>query len=368
NTFPCSGVSGCGGPTDTYPIPKDNVTVTNQINPYTQQPIDQPDGVFTMWGGDITSAVYEPYGGGEERRITLTFTALVANPVLAWSGHVAYGGDWGAGNSAGGISGSPYHMRLIDLNGQGGNQDRSLSADAVVVSAIVNIVKVVNTVDGSGAAFTAFPFTASTTFGSTSFSLIDDNAGPGIDTKQSQAITNFGATNTITVTEGTATGWTLAGIVCATNNVGSTSTNLGTATVNIVPAAGGVYTCTYTNTQLAITAAPANITGRVLTDAGYGIRGAVLTLTNLSTGEVRRVITNNFGYYTFTDAMTDDVYNLTVAAKRYSFVNDSRTFTLRDSLSGVDFVSVTPATLPPTQIEAPVVRTVKGKVDSMLDQ
>ena len=40
-------------------------------------------------------------------------------------------GDWGSGNSAGGISGSPYHTRLISLDGSGGNQDRSLSAAAV---------------------------------------------------------------------------------------------------------------------------------------------------------------------------------------------------------------------------------------------
>ena len=34
-------------------------------------------------------------------------------------------------NSAGGISGSPYHTRLIAFDGSGGNQDRSLSAGAV---------------------------------------------------------------------------------------------------------------------------------------------------------------------------------------------------------------------------------------------
>ncbi|MCV4770583.1 hypothetical protein OFC10_31560, partial [Escherichia coli] len=86
-------------------------------------PIVQTPGVFSLWGGTITGVTYEPYGNGDERRITVTFTSTVANPVLAWGGHIAWGGDWGIGNSAGGINGSPYHMRLISFDGSGGNQD-----------------------------------------------------------------------------------------------------------------------------------------------------------------------------------------------------------------------------------------------------
>ena len=52
--------------------------------------------------------------------------------LLAWGGHIASQIDWGAGNSAGSISGSPYHMRLLDLDDDGlGNMDRSLAAAAV---------------------------------------------------------------------------------------------------------------------------------------------------------------------------------------------------------------------------------------------
>ncbi|MES2088834.1 MAG: hypothetical protein V4532_02440, partial [Pseudomonadota bacterium] len=39
------------------------------------------------------------------------------------------------------ISGSPYHMRLVDLDGSGGNQDRSLSADAVTFPGSITIIK-----------------------------------------------------------------------------------------------------------------------------------------------------------------------------------------------------------------------------------
>ncbi|MCV4820721.1 hypothetical protein OFM15_32065, partial [Escherichia coli] len=80
----------------------------------------------------------------------------VANPVLAWGGHIAWGGDWGIGNSAGGINGSPYHMRLISFDGSGGNQDRSLSADAVIVAGVVNIVKQVSTFNGGNSSTQAF--------------------------------------------------------------------------------------------------------------------------------------------------------------------------------------------------------------------
>ena len=62
----------------------------------------------------------------------VTFTAANSTVVLAWGGHIASQIDWGAGNSAGSISGSPYHMRLLDLDNDGlGNMDRSLAAAAV---------------------------------------------------------------------------------------------------------------------------------------------------------------------------------------------------------------------------------------------
>ena len=52
--------------------------------------------------------------------------------VFAWGGHIASAQDW-PGASASNVSGSPYHTRLISLDGTGGNQDRSLSAAAVQV-------------------------------------------------------------------------------------------------------------------------------------------------------------------------------------------------------------------------------------------
>lgn len=91
---------------------------------------------MTMYNGTINSMVYtNPQGdlsaAQSSTRITINFTASSATVVMAWGGHIARAIDWGTGNSASGISGSPYHTRLISLDGSGGNQDRSLSANAV---------------------------------------------------------------------------------------------------------------------------------------------------------------------------------------------------------------------------------------------
>ena len=91
---------------------------------------------MTMYNGTINSMVYtNPQGdlslAQSSTRITINFTASSSTVVMAWGGHIARAVDWGAGNSASGISGSPYHTRLISLDGSGGNQDRSLSAAAV---------------------------------------------------------------------------------------------------------------------------------------------------------------------------------------------------------------------------------------------
>ena len=91
---------------------------------------------MTMYNGTINSMVYtNPQGdlslAQASTRVTINFTATSSTVVMAWGGHIARALDWGAGNSAGGISGSPYHTRLISLDGSGGNQDRSLSAAAV---------------------------------------------------------------------------------------------------------------------------------------------------------------------------------------------------------------------------------------------
>lgn len=74
-----------------------------------------------------------------EQLFTVRFKADSPTVVMAWGGHIASRYYWGKDEitdepySAGALSGSPYHMRVIDWNlGNLGNQDRSLSASAVV--------------------------------------------------------------------------------------------------------------------------------------------------------------------------------------------------------------------------------------------
>jgi hypothetical protein len=98
--------------------------------------------VFTIYGGTINSITYGAAANlsasQSEQTITIVFTASSATAILAWGGHIGSRLDWGydsqgSPNSAGGISGSPYHMRLKSWSlGNLGNTDRSLSANAVI--------------------------------------------------------------------------------------------------------------------------------------------------------------------------------------------------------------------------------------------
>jgi hypothetical protein len=98
---------------------------------------------MTLFGGTLLDVTYVSEGAvglttnSSETQVRVRFTADSPKAVLAWGGHIASRWDWGFNadgtpRSAGGISGSSYHMRLVDWNlGNLGNQDRSMSTDAV---------------------------------------------------------------------------------------------------------------------------------------------------------------------------------------------------------------------------------------------
>ncbi len=103
-------------------------------------PLPQAQRQMAMWGGTIQSITYTagpgagpsvPEGSSLQTTVRVTYTATTSTVVFAWGGHVATEIDWGTGDSAGNISGSPYHMRIIaSSEGNVGNQDRSASAFA----------------------------------------------------------------------------------------------------------------------------------------------------------------------------------------------------------------------------------------------
>ena len=235
---PCLGVAGCTASTSGA-IPADPQVTGAGITPVA--------GNFTLFGGTITAVSAYAYDDGtgftgdKSARITVTFTANAANPVLAWGGHISDRHDWGVDNSAISISGSPYHTRLIDLDGSGGNQDRSLSAEAVIFPGSITIVK-----QATPESAQSFAYTTTGGLTPSTFSLVDD--GTTANTKAFGNVLNF---TTYTVTESPVLDWTLSfnAPVCevTTANGGSQTASGSTVTVNLNE--GENVTCTFKNKQ-----------------------------------------------------------------------------------------------------------------------
>ncbi len=139
--------------------PGDGSPVANQpINSFNALPA--AERVMTLWNGSFVTMNYTLQqsltgaSASAETQIRIKFMADDDSVLFSWGGHIASRLDWGLLNgvprSAAGISGSPYHMRLKQLfvyNGAPvgnktcekdscevglGNQDRSLSAQAVI--------------------------------------------------------------------------------------------------------------------------------------------------------------------------------------------------------------------------------------------
>jgi hypothetical protein len=338
---PCSGVSGCTlANNTTFPIPPDPNFATN-CPLCTQAP-----GNFTIYNGVITSSsaytLTGPYTGDSATKITLNFTVDNGSTsvVIAWGGHISSRADWGFDGTAIDISGSPYHMRLKDVTG---NQDRSMQLDAIIFAGSLTINKIAITRDGTGSSNIAFPFTTVNS-GLGNFSLIDNIAGPNGASITDNAIFAFGAANTITVTEDTVAGWSLDSLVCVESSGGLPTIN--NSTVNVLARTATIIVeesenveCTFTNGQIAPSAAPASVAGRVATSSGRGISGAIVSIHNTDTGEVHTRMTNTFGYYRFNDLPVSSFYVMTVVHKRYLFMDASRSFTLDEDMFGVDFIT-----------------------------
>jgi len=307
NANPCLGVSGCVfANSSLFAIPKDP-----QVDNGSGSPITQTPGNFTIWGGTITAASIYSYShgtgfaGDKSASIVITFSADVANPVIAWGGHIATRHDWGPTSSAVAISGSPYHTRLLDLDGSGGNQDRSLSAAAVIFPGQITIVK--NTTGGNSTfAFTASPTPLPATFSITTVGGTGNQVFP--------IPTQF---TTYTVTESTKTGWDLTGIVCAADSgtveAGSTSTSGRTATIDLKE--GDFVTCTYSNSP---TPAPALTIVKKADVSTFTKVGDVInyTITATNTGNVTLHavnVTDSTGLDSFTCVPTVPVASLAPA-------------------------------------------------------
>ena len=83
-------------------------------------------------------------------------------------------------------------------------------------------------------------------------------------------------------------------------------------------------------------AAGVEISGRVLTPDGRGLRNAAVSLAS-SNGNRRVVTTGSFGYYRFDDVEAGGTYVVSVGSKRYIF--PSRVMVVSDTLTDVDFIA-----------------------------
>jgi hypothetical protein len=345
----CVNVSPCSAPS-TFPIPLDPTLTA--ANPGIQDP-----GVFTIYNGTITSvSAYTTtgtYADTSETSITITYTANTPDVVIAFGGHISSRVDWSLTGTAISISGSPYHTNI-------GGGDRSMSVDAAILPAFVVIIKEVRTFGappGTTATF-SFNFTYTPAGGAAvPFSLVDDVVGDGgggstINTLDPDAteifqIQNFSAATpnlAASVTEATYPQWTLSAITCTEisgglpNTVDST-TSVPTRTASIIAQEAEVITCTFRNTQFTPTAAPASISGRTVDSFGNGIGGTRVTVMDAQSGQTYTAITNPFGYYTVEGPEVGNFYIMTVSNKRYTFADDTRTFSLSDNLTDVDFIA-----------------------------
>lgn len=158
NALPCSGIT-CNATTNTLSIPNDSHVTGAGVTPVAGQSFSVFGGSFPASGASVSNSgdlcgsatcviASNPssysftgsFEGASQTEIKLYVTAASSTVVLAWGGHVARAADWGAGNSASALSGSPYHMRVVDLGCSehdycsSGNMDRSMSANAVVAT------------------------------------------------------------------------------------------------------------------------------------------------------------------------------------------------------------------------------------------
>ncbi len=224
---------GIGSPTPTtFPIPPPSSAGSSVPLPLPGQPrisfdaLPAGEKLMTIYNGTITGITYLSQGNllaaTASTRCSISFIADSPTVVLAWGGHIGSAADWGSGNSAGGISGSPYHTRLIEFDGGGGNQDRSLSAQAVVLPPTCSISGLISVCSGTSNTYTAITNGCSPTF---SWSFTSNTSGA--------SFCSGTTSSTVCVSSGTGGSYTLRVDITACDG-GATFCDT-TVTVNALP-------------------------------------------------------------------------------------------------------------------------------------
>ena len=276
-------------------------------------------------------------GADAETRVRIRFQADDDSVVLAWGGHIASRLDWGYSIkqgklvplSAAGISGSPYHMRqkamdrvqcdanpanatqILEVLTGFGNQDRSLSAAAVVPPPECPTVPSQTICAGDG----SFTFTISNPEAGATYTwaIVNDNVGAafqgGANTGNSVTIVpssgstfETGGTFSLNITaslnaidqlcEGVATGTVEKVVVDATANPTqidiTSAAHSTTLTADIVAGSTDLNNANYTYQWSIVTAGTSgsltNATSRIATyTAGIGDAGSSITFKVIAT-------------------------------------------------------------------------------------
>lgn len=275
----CQDITGCTTASeDTLDIPQDpNV-------PDAFEPSAPGDRQFVMRGGTLLSAttpvvvsgnyVGDPnWGGDSETIIIVTFQVdssgamcptkggVTTCDVALWFGaHVAMTAQWtpvDGRSGAGGISGSPYHVALDQVDGASvGQRDNQMQSEAIIPNGTIIIIKDATPKDGfdfwfnlnGGVSFTE-------TFGL-------DNDGVPVNPPPGYPVAGtYPVSRTFSLPQGAYTAaelyrdtneslwaWLFTNLICV-DPTANTTVNLLTATANIALASGETVVCTFYNEQ-----------------------------------------------------------------------------------------------------------------------
>ncbi len=116
--------------------------VANGLSVAGAEAYDFPPRYLTAYGATIVSISRPVHSGSvngnSSADITVTFQSSGSAVLLAWGGHLAQSAYWdraagGPLDGASQVSGAPWHMRTLQLDGSGNrNQDRSIQPSAIV--------------------------------------------------------------------------------------------------------------------------------------------------------------------------------------------------------------------------------------------
>lgn len=241
---PCSGLS-CAAPVSTLPIPIDPEVTGRGVTQVPGQAFRIDGGTFPAPGASIANtgnlcgastctvaANPTPYSltglytDSSSTSTKVYFTAVGSTVVLSWGGHVASQADWGVDKSAASISGSPYHMRVLDFacssvaNCSAGNEDRSMANTAVLPPVTTTTAPVVTTT-------TVPEVTTTTTVPETTTTT---EAPTTTTTEAPTTTTTLAPTTTTTVAASTTT------VLGSTTTVAASTTTLAPTTTSTVAA------------------------------------------------------------------------------------------------------------------------------------